>query len=166
MGKKGKGKTHRRKTAKAPTVAAAPPSPPPAPAPEQLIGALVEAIAPPLFEGLEEHETSAPAPRHTISPRGVEHRAHPRVPVTVAIGLESESHFFSGLSGDISEGGVFVQTYRDLPLGAGVEVHFDLPDGELKAHGRVRWHRSKSDSSPPGVAWGSPSRSWATTSGR
>jgi uncharacterized protein (TIGR02266 family) len=84
-------------------------------------------------------------------PRGEEHRAHTRVAVAVEIGLETESHFFSGLSGDISEGGVFVQTYRDLPVGSDVEVLFELPDGQLTAHGRVRWHRDKSDSSPPGV---------------
>ncbi len=60
-------------------------------------------------------------------------------------------NFFSGLSGDVSEGGVFVQTYRDLPVGSDVEVHFELPDGELPAHGCVRWHRDKSESSPPGI---------------
>jgi Tfp pilus assembly protein PilZ len=46
---------------------------------------------------------------------------------------------------------VFVQTYRDLPVGSDVEVLFELPDGQLKAHGCVRWHRDNSDSSPPGV---------------
>ena len=122
------------------------------PTPEQVIGAVVEAIAPQLFESAPEEAPSSPSGVHAILPRrGEEHRAHPRVAVAVAIGLETESHFFAGLSGDISEGGVFVQTYRDLPVGSDVEVRFDLPDGELTTHGRVRWHRDNSDSSPPGV---------------
>jgi len=116
------------------------------------MGAVVASIAPSLFESASDDAPSSTSGVHAISPLwGEEHRAHPRVAVSVAIGLETESHFFSGLSGDISEGGVFVQTYRDLPVGSDVEVRFELPDGELTAHGRVRWHRSNSDSSPPGV---------------
>ncbi len=127
----------------------------PLPTPEEAIGAVVEALAPELFATAPpapEAPPSSPSGVHTILPRrGEEHRAHPRVAVAVAIGLETESHFFAGLSGDISEGGVFVQTYRDLPVGSDVNVLFDLPDGQLTAHGRVRWHRANSDSSPPGV---------------
>jgi uncharacterized protein (TIGR02266 family) len=124
--------------------------------PEEAIGAVVAAIVPELFE-IPPEQKSAARPEATLPPRamsprrGEEHRAHARVAVAVAIGLETESHFFAGLSGDISEGGVFVQTYRDLPVGSDVDVLFELPDGQLTAHGRVRWHRANSDSSPPGV---------------
>jgi uncharacterized protein (TIGR02266 family) len=134
------------------------------PSPEQVVGAIVASIAPALFEAPSasgsDGESSPPAsldssppatPDTSPPPRHEEHRAHPRVSLSVAIGLESESHFFSGLSGDISEGGVFVQTYQNLPVGSDVEVHFALPDGELTARGQVRWHRDHSDSSPPGV---------------
>jgi uncharacterized protein (TIGR02266 family) len=132
------------KSKQAVQAAAAAPSPP---SPEALVGAIVEAIAAPLLEDEPQPETSSGV--HPAS--HAELRAHPRVTVAVAIGLESESHFFSGLSGDISEGGVFVQTYRDLPVGSDVDLRFELPEGELKAHGRVRWHRANSDSSPPGL---------------
>ena len=78
-------------------------------------------------------------------------RKHSRVALAVEIDLSSESHFFSGLSGDLSEGGVFVETYRDIPVGSEVELEFDLPNGSVTAHGSVKWHRDHSDSSPPGV---------------
>jgi uncharacterized protein (TIGR02266 family) len=121
MGSRRKNKSRKAKAKKTP----------PLPSPEQVMGAVLEAISGPLL--------------------AANHRAHPRVVVEVAVGLETESHFFAGLSGDVSEGGVFVQTYRDLPVGSAVEVQFDLPETRLRAHGRVRWHREKSDSSPPGV---------------
>jgi uncharacterized protein (TIGR02266 family) len=89
--------------------------------------------------------------REPLTPRVWEHRTHPRVAIAVDIDLASESHFFSGLSGDVSEGGVFVQTYREIAVGSEVAVEFVLPGGHVSAHGKVRWHRDKSDSSPPGV---------------
>ncbi len=123
--------------------------------PEEAIGAVVAAIVPGLFESPPE-QASAARPEGTLRPhamlprRGEEHRAHPRVAVAVAIGLETESHFFAEPIGRYL-GEVFVQTYRDLPVGSDVDVLFELPDGQLTAHGRVRWHRANSDSSPPGV---------------
>ncbi len=147
MGSKRKqrqGQRHKRPTRPNPEArnAQAPPQP------EAVVGAVLESLAPALFGATPEVRTpSVERESHHTE----EHRAHPRATVTVAIGLESESHFFAGLSGDISEGGVFVQTYRDLPVGSDVEIRFDLPDGELMAHGRVRWQRAHSDSSPPGV---------------
>ncbi len=131
------------------------------PSPEEVVGAVLEAIAAPLLapgpesgSDSDDESSTARSGVHAIPPRSSsyqDHRAHPRVVVVVAVGLETESHFFAGLAGDISEGGVFVQTYRDLPVGSPVEVQFDLPDAQLHAHGRVRWHRDSSDSSPPGV---------------
>jgi uncharacterized protein (TIGR02266 family) len=80
-----------------------------------------------------------------------EKRACPRVALAVEIDFASESHFFAGLSGDLSEGGVFVETYRTLPVGSEVALEFSLPNGTVTTHGEVRWHRDASDSSPPGL---------------
>lgn len=82
-----------------------------------------------------------------------EHRATPRASLEVELHLASDSHFFSGLSGDISEGGVFVSTYRELATGTLVDLEFSLPgsDRVMKAKGEVRWHRSASPDAPPGV---------------
>lgn len=89
------------------------------------------------------------------APTGVveEHRATPRTSLVVELHLASDSHFFSGLSGDISEGGVFVSTYRDLATGTLVDLEFSLPgsDRVMKAKGEVKWHRSGSPDAPPGV---------------
>jgi uncharacterized protein (TIGR02266 family) len=84
---------------------------------------------------------------------GVEHRATPRTSLVVELHLASDSHFFSGLSGDISEGGVFVSTYRDLATGTPVDLEFSLPGSDRVVHakGEVRWHRSASPDVPPGV---------------
>jgi uncharacterized protein (TIGR02266 family) len=134
----------RRVQSREPT--SAPRSPPGA----DVTGAMTPPPAP-FDPGLEEPAASRSGV-HVISPKmRVEHRAHARVAVAVNIGMETSSHFFSGLAGDLSEGGVFVQTYRDLPVGSEVEVSFALPLREFTAHGCVRWHRAGSDSSPPGV---------------
>ena len=75
-----------------------------------------------------------------------------RVLVSVDIHLSSEAHFFCGLSGDVSEGGLFVSTYLPLPIGSSVELEFSLPGSEetLKARGRVRWMREHSLHEPRG----------------
>ena len=63
-----------------------------------------------------------------------------RVFVEVDIGFASQSHFYTGLSRDLSSGGVFVATYMPQPPGTKVAVHFVLPDGRaVKAGGVVRW---------------------------
>ncbi|HVH48047.1 MAG TPA: TIGR02266 family protein, partial [Labilithrix sp.] len=91
------------------------------------------------------------------SPEGdapaVEHRASRRVAVAVDIHFASDSHFFSGLSGDISEGGLFLSTYRPLDVGTEVDLEFSLP-GEgraLHARGEVRWIREHSAYQSRGV---------------
>jgi uncharacterized protein (TIGR02266 family) len=78
-------------------------------------------------------------------------RCSPRIALDVDIGLASDSHFFSDLSGDVSEGGLFVQTYRDLPVGSDVALDFELPGGRVTTHGRVCWHRAESETAPAGV---------------
>jgi uncharacterized protein (TIGR02266 family) len=80
-------------------------------------------------------------------------RASQRISIEVELHLASDSHFFSGLSGDISEGGVFVSTYRALAQGSLVDIEFSLPgsDRPLHARGEVRWHRDATADLPPGV---------------
>jgi uncharacterized protein (TIGR02266 family) len=69
-----------------------------------------------------------------------ERRRSIRVPVEVALGVHSESNFFSGLTRDISDGGLFVATHTPLPLGTHVSVKFALPAcPEIEADGVVVW---------------------------
>lgn len=101
---------------------------------------------------VEASPTNAALPAD-MRPTRPEHRATPRTSLVVELHLASDSHFFSGLSGDISEGGVFVSTYRELATGTPVDLEFSLPgsDRVVKAKGEVRWHRNASEGAPPGV---------------
>jgi uncharacterized protein (TIGR02266 family) len=79
-----------------------------------------------------------------------DHRTYPRVLLHVDIDLHSESHFFSGLSGDVSEGGLFVQTYRPLKIGDEVDIAFELDGERVEARAVVRWHREGTPGCGPG----------------
>jgi len=75
-----------------------------------------------------------------------------RVCVEVEIGLTSESHIYTGLSLDVSTGGVFVATYEPAPAGTAVSLYFVLPDGHVvNAEGVVRWTRAATEDAPPGM---------------
>lgn len=84
----------------------------------------------------------------------VQERA-PRVCVSLAVDIHlwSESHFFCGLSGDLSQGGVFIATYLPFPVGSAVDLEFSLPrtDATLQACGEVRWVRDHSLDASPGI---------------
>ncbi len=64
---------------------------------------------------------------------GAERRTAERLELSADIGLHSATQFFTGLSGDISRGGLFVATWAPLPLGTEV-VSFVLP-GRPSHHG-------------------------------
>ena len=81
----------------------------------------------------------------------LDRRASERVALDVEVTLTSDSQFFAGLSGDVSEGGLFVQTYRRYAVGCRVAVAFSLPTGEIQTHGVVRWVRPTADGSQPGL---------------
>ena len=52
--------------------------------------------------------------------------------LTIDLTLTSESQLYAGLSGDMSEGGVFIETYRNLPLGTMVELDIaQTKDGDV-----------------------------------
>ncbi len=128
-----------------PTVEAAPHTPETVEVrPEDIVGEIVAQV----FHALDE---ILPEPAHAVAAPHDNRRKHPRIALSVEIDLASESHFFSGLSGDVSEGGVFVETYRNIPVGSEVALDFALPNGTIHAHGEVKWHRNKSDTSPPGL---------------
>ncbi len=66
-----------------------------------------------------------------------------RAQLFAQLDLHTESNFFSGFSGDLSDGGLFVTTYQALEPGQPVEVELSLPGGHvISAHGHVAWLRS------------------------
>jgi uncharacterized protein (TIGR02266 family) len=92
---------------------------------------------------------AAPIPRDRVSsvPPGS------REKLEANVGATTESNFFVGFSGDISEGGVFVATYLTLEIGEKVEVLVTLPGGfEKTIPGTVRFVRDPMDmDSEPGI---------------
>jgi uncharacterized protein (TIGR02266 family) len=71
-----------------------------------------------------------------------ERRTDDRAQINVEIGLRTETNFFVGFSGDISQGGLFLTTVSLLPVGTPVTLSFTFPGGiEIEARGRVAWTR-------------------------
>ena len=78
-------------------------------------------------------------------------RTH-RVFVEADIGLYSASNFYTGISQDLSTGGVFIATYQPQAPGTPMTLYFELPDGAtVRAEGVVRWTRGASGDAPPGM---------------
>ena len=77
----------------------------------------------------------------------------PREKLEANVGATTESNFFVGFSGEISEGGVFVATYATFDIGTPMEVLVTLPGGYASTiPGTVRFVRDPMDmDSEPGV---------------
>jgi uncharacterized protein (TIGR02266 family) len=80
-------------------------------------------------------------------------RQSERVDLEFEVEVNHDSHFYAGLSRDISEGGLFVATYHYIPVGTPLRLSLELPDGErLEARGEVRWVREVVFGDlPPGI---------------
>jgi uncharacterized protein (TIGR02266 family) len=90
---------------------------------------------------------------HRNSRAGAERRIQERVELEVDIGLHSATQFYTGLSNDISEGGLFISTVRPLPVGSELMISFVLPGGHaVTTRGRVAWLSTpRDDESRPGM---------------
>jgi uncharacterized protein (TIGR02266 family) len=83
-----------------------------------------------------------------------EQRASERVRLEVEVTLESDHNFYTGLTSDLSEGGLFVATHALWPVGTKISVRFRLPGLEqpIQADTEVRWVRDGRFSTlPPGI---------------
>lgn len=80
----------------------------------------------------------------------------PREQLEANVGATTESNFFVGFSGEISEGGVFIATYTTLAVGAPVDVLVTLPGNyQFTVPGEVRFVRDPMDmDSDPGIGVG------------
>ena len=73
-------------------------------------------------------------------------RVTPRYQVKVEVGLQTENNFYTGLTQDLSGGGVFVATHQIRDVGEHIKVLLTLP-GQKEAFEiltEVRWVRSTS----------------------
>jgi uncharacterized protein (TIGR02266 family) len=83
-------------------------------------------------------------------------RAEPRIELEVEVGLETDHNFYTGLTQDISSGGLFIATSVIYHVGDRLRVRFSLPGQTepITAEAEVRWVRDpramKTDS-PEGI---------------
>jgi len=87
-----------------------------------------------------------PEPKNQPGNQPDQKRTHPRVAVEVEVSMHTEHNFYTGLTENLSEGGLFVATYENLSIGTLVALTIRLPDHEpFKAQGQVRWVREHSE---------------------
>jgi uncharacterized protein (TIGR02266 family) len=72
-----------------------------------------------------------------------ERRCDPRFAVAVQVTLQSEHNFYTGLTQDLSGGGLFVATHHLLPIGERIRLRFTLPTAKepIDTLTEVRWVR-------------------------
>jgi uncharacterized protein (TIGR02266 family) len=81
-----------------------------------------------------------------------ERRAATRLPIEVDVDVEGAAHRFRSNTANLSTGGMFVVTHRDIPLGTHIMLSFALPNGSsLEVIGVVRWRRDKSSDAVAGL---------------
>ena len=76
-------------------------------------------------------------------PPADDRRQQPRFAVAVQVTMDSEHNFYTGLTQDLSSGGLFVATHNIRPIGEQVHLHFTLPTSRdpIEAMTEVRWVR-------------------------
>lgn len=93
----------------------------------------------------------------------MERRTGARLPIEMDVHVEGAAHRFDATTGDLSSGGVFVNTHRALPVGTHVMLSFTLPNGKaLEVLAAVQWHHTGTatawDASPNTEADPEPTR--------
>lgn len=94
--------------------------------------------------------TMSHAPARTFSSADTlpaeDRRLHPRYHLKLAITLRGDNNFYTGITHDISTGGVFIATQHILPVGTPVVMQFHLTrfDVDITVAGTVRWIREPS----------------------
>jgi uncharacterized protein (TIGR02266 family) len=84
-----------------------------------------------------------PTPSMAARAAAEEARRAKRFPFEVEVDIVSEHNFYAGLSLNISEGGIFVATHTEYPVGTRVEIRLLFPGDEEPTNimTEVRWVR-------------------------
>ena len=77
-------------------------------------------------------------------PSPTDRRLEPRFAVAVQVTFESDHNFYTGLTQDLSGGGLFVATHAIRPVGERIQLRFTLPTVKepIEALTEVRWVRA------------------------
>ncbi len=91
--------------------------------------------------------------RTSLATDAADNRLSPRIDAEFEVTAHSENNFYQGLSENLSEGGLFFETYATHQIGDRLEVRFTLPgsDTTIEAEVEVRWvrpHNPLSDTAP------------------
>jgi uncharacterized protein (TIGR02266 family) len=70
-----------------------------------------------------------------------ERRADARVSIETDVTIGGQGRVVTGVSADVSLGGIFVATYAPMAIGTRVSLRFRLPSGQVVGGGVVRWVR-------------------------
>ncbi len=106
-------------------------------------------------EGAIEEFLKAASFQRAVSHRDAvrdDRREHQRLAVAVDVSLHTEHNFYMGLTENLSEGGLFIATYDDIPVGTRLEMSINLlglPTIEMP--GEVRWLREYTEDVAPGI---------------
>ena len=85
--------------------------------------------------------------------KGAERRRDGRVALKIPVDYTSVDAFFTEFSGNINEGGIFIEMDKPPELETDVQLHFRLPgaDKPVQVAGRVAWISEGGDGQKPGV---------------
>lgn len=104
---------------------------------------------------MEPQISHAPPPVEMPTHATIEKRRHERQRLEVEVDFSDDTNLYTGLTQDISTGGLFVATWALRPLGALVDLRFQLPnDHVVEVTGEVRWRREPrfvNDGTTPGM---------------
>jgi len=89
------------------------------------------------------HESNARTSTDSTPIPQEDRRGQPRFLLSLSISMRGENNFYTGLSENISEAGVFIATAHVLAIGTPVMLSFTLPgsDDPISVVGTVRWLR-------------------------
>ncbi len=100
-------------------------------------------------EGRGGREDTAPFELNSARVKGApppdtdERRDSERATLELEIGLEGDNRFYTGKTGDLSKGGLFIATETPLAVDTELVLSFVLPDGyRVSAEGTVAWVRA------------------------
>src|SRR5262245_27110832 len=90
--------------------------------------------------------SSMKAPGAKVAENHPNVRAAERFDLEVNVDLESDHNFYTGLTQDISAGGLFIATHHLRKIGDHITLNFTLPGSEKKisVETEVRWIRENS----------------------
>jgi len=94
-------------------------------------------------------------PNAALAADAADNRLSPRIDAEFEVTAYSENNFYQGLSENLSDGGLFFETYVSHQLGDRLDVRFTLPgsDTAIETAVEVRWlrpHNPLSDT-PAGI---------------